>query len=110
MVAPLTLALVGGTGLTELDDSLESIAIDTPYAGFQPGRINHVRRAAGMNQQCRFGEFLHQSAGAAGMIEVNVGDDDVAHRFPAPSSLFQHLHQSVHAGVRSGLDDRDFDT
>ena len=31
MAAQLTLALVGGTGLTELDDSLESISIETPY-------------------------------------------------------------------------------
>jgi 5'-methylthioinosine phosphorylase len=31
MAARVTLALVGGTGLTELDDSLESINVETPY-------------------------------------------------------------------------------
>jgi len=31
MSAELTLGLIGGTGLTELDDSIESIAVDTPY-------------------------------------------------------------------------------
>jgi 5'-methylthioinosine phosphorylase len=31
MSAEVTLALVGGTGLTELDESLETISIETPY-------------------------------------------------------------------------------
>jgi purine nucleoside phosphorylase len=31
MAADLTLALVGGTGLTELDDGAEAIPLDTPY-------------------------------------------------------------------------------
>jgi len=31
MAADVTLALVGGTGLTELDESLESISIETPF-------------------------------------------------------------------------------
>ena len=31
MTGELTLALVGGTGLTELDESLDSIPIETPY-------------------------------------------------------------------------------
>ena len=31
MAAGLTLAMVGGTGLTELDDSLETISLETPY-------------------------------------------------------------------------------
>ena len=31
MSAPVTLALVGGTGLTELDETVKSISVDTPY-------------------------------------------------------------------------------
>jgi len=31
MAAEITLALVGGTGLTELDDHAETLSIDTPY-------------------------------------------------------------------------------
>ena len=31
MSAPVTLALVGGTGLTELDETVKSISVETPY-------------------------------------------------------------------------------
>ena len=31
MGAPLTLGMIGGTGLTELDDSTEKLDIETPY-------------------------------------------------------------------------------
>ena len=31
MAAPLTLALIGGTGLTELNDDAETLVVDTPY-------------------------------------------------------------------------------
>lgn len=43
MAAELTLALVGGTGLTELDKHVESLAIDTPYG--QPSAAIQVIQA-----------------------------------------------------------------
>jgi 5'-methylthioinosine phosphorylase len=42
MSAPATLALVGGTGLTEVDESVKSISVDTPY-GEPSAPISEIR-------------------------------------------------------------------
>lgn len=42
MRQPITLALVGGTGLTELDDSAEGLHIETPY-GSPSAAVREVR-------------------------------------------------------------------
>ena len=54
-------------------------AVDLGRAGEQLRRVDHVPGAAGVDDEPRRGEPGEQRARAGGVVEVHVGDDDVAH-------------------------------
>jgi translocation and assembly module TamA len=72
---------------------------------FKFGGIDHVPCAMRMHHQRGIGQFLHQPAGAAGVVEVHVGEDHIAHRFALPAAAFQHFQDTFHAVVGAGFND-----
>jgi len=58
------------------------------YTGYQPRRFRHVAGPTRMHDQLGVREGAHQTAGPAGMIEVDVGQYHVIHcRHPQPYAL-----------------------
>ena len=60
--------------------------------------------AAGVNDQCRIGELLHQAAGATGMIEMDVGGHDIGNSLGRYALTPQHFQQYRHRIVSAGVD------
>ncbi|MNM76312.1 hypothetical protein D3C81_881330 [compost metagenome] len=50
-------------------------AVHRSGAGNQPGRVDHVLRAARVHHQPGVGQLLHQRTGAACMIQMHMGND-----------------------------------
>ncbi len=95
-----------------LDGAVEAakrgLAVNRDGARDEPRRVDHVARAARMDQQRRLVEAPHHRAGAAGMVEVHVGRDYVSDllRFDVE---FGERRRDVGKRVgRAGLDQRGF--
>ena len=69
-------------------------------------RVDHVRGAARMQYGLRVGQLVHQQAGAAGMIEVYVCQENIVDRTRVEVLLAQRIEQQRHAGVGAGIDKR----
>lgn len=83
------------------------LAINGGDAGDKLGGLGHVARAARMDDQFGVGEFAHERPGAAGVVEVDMGEDDVIDSIAAEADLvqrFQHIGQRV---VAAGIDEGD---
>ncbi|MNM41671.1 hypothetical protein D3C81_524940 [compost metagenome] len=81
-------------------------AIDGGGTGDQPGRIDHVRRAARMQHRTRIRQLLHQQASAAGMIQVHVGQQQPVHRLHAQPVVGQGLQHRRHRQAGTAVDER----
>jgi hypothetical protein len=57
-----------------------------------------------MNDAARVGQVLHQQAGSASMIEVNMRQEDKVHVTDVEILLSQPIEKKGHAGVRAGID------
>ena len=82
------------------------LTINSGDAGHQPGRLGHVARTARMHHQLGLGQFAHQRAGTAGVVEVDVAEDDVIDRIATQAQLIerrQHIRQRI---VAAGIDQR----
>src|SRR5579875_1854928 len=55
---------------------VERVAVDHPRTGHQPGRVGQVPRAALVHDDLRRREHLRDVARPAGVIEMDMGDDD----------------------------------
>ena len=62
-----------------------------------PARVNH---GPGVRQ------LLEQSPGAAGMVEVHVGDEQILDGLPRDAEPLQRRQQVRHRVNRAGVDDR----
>ena len=55
------------------------LAIDGSGTGHQARRVDHVRGGTRVRHQTRIGQLAHQHAGAAGMVEMGVGQQQPVH-------------------------------
>ena len=65
-----------------------------------------MARAARMDDEPRAGQMLHQQADAAGVVEVDVGRDDVVDRVDVEIGGGERGEQARHRVVRAGIDER----
>ena len=77
--------------------------VNLRHAGDQPGRFGHVPRAPRMHNEPCIRKFRHHAARATGMIEMNMGQDDVVDSAviqPKPAQCGERVWQGiVAAGV-----------
>ena len=59
-----------------------------------------------MYDAARVRQLLHQRAGASGVIEVNVGQEDVVDVLGLEVVLVECVEQQRHAEVGAGIDER----
>lgn len=81
------------------------LAVNRGDAGDKLGGLGHVARAARMDDELGVREFAHERAGAAGVVEVDMGEDDVIDSIAAEADLVQrflHIGQRV---VAAGIDE-----
>lgn len=64
--------------------------------GNQPGRIDHVRRAARVQHRLCVRQLLHQQAGAAGVVQVHVGQQQPVDRVHTQAGVRQRLQHGRH--------------
>ena len=69
------------------------LAIHRAGAGIKNAWINHVACTARVQQQRGIRQFLHQLPGAAGMIQMHMGQDQVLHLFHCNPFAFQCTQQ-----------------
>ena len=81
-------------------------AVDAPGAGDQLLGIDHVRRAARMQYGTGVGERPHQCAGAASVIQVHVGQQQVVDRLGRDAELGERGEQVRHREVSADIDER----
>ena len=55
------------------------LAVDLRGPGGEPGGVDHVARPLRVDGERRPRALLHQGAGAAGVVEVDMGRNDVVH-------------------------------
>ena len=103
-------ALERGLGKVFRDrDELAVVAIrnlapvNRAHTFHERGRIDHVARAARMNDELRFRQLLHQQARTAGVIEMHVRQDHVVDAGPGQAEDFECLHQARDGVIRSGV-------
>ena len=69
-------------------------------------RRTEVSRPLGMHEDGGGGEVLGQAAGAAAVVEVHVGHDDVGQVVRPHTLLLESSDHAVEAGLRPRLDER----
>ena len=82
------------------------VAVHRPCAGLQPRWVDHVPGAAWVHQELRLGQLLHQQPRAAGVIEMNVGDNHVSHLLAGPAAGLQQAQHVRHRGAGPGFYER----
>ena len=65
-----------------------------------------MARAARMDDEPRARQVLHQEADAAGVVEVDVGRDDVVDGVDVEPGSGERGEQARHRVVRAGIDER----
>ena len=65
-----------------------------------------MARAARMDDEPGAGQVLHQQADAAGVVEVDVGRDDVVDGVDVEPGAVERGEQARHRMVRAGIDER----
>ena len=71
--------------------------------GEQRRRVGHVRRAARMHHQPGFGKGLHHRPGPAGVIQMDVGQENVIDAGRRQSQAPQGVQYPRQAGVGGGV-------
>ena len=69
-------------------------------------RIGHVCDAARMQHRGGAGQRLHQCAGATGMVEMHVGQEQEIHGIARHAEFIEGGEDQRHGGVGPGIDDR----
>ena len=83
------------------------LTIDRHRALDQFARIYHVAGAARMHGELRIGQLGHQQPGAAGMIKVDVGENQVIDIGLAQAAGMQGSEDMRHRAVDRAIDHRD---
>ena len=71
-------------------------AVDGFGAGDQFRRIDHVPRTPRVHHHLRFGQGAHQHAGTAGVVQVHMGGQYVAHPLRGDAARLQQRKQARH--------------
>ncbi len=74
--------------------------------GNQPGRVDHVRRTARVQHCLCVGQLLHQQAGAAGVVQVHVREQQPVHRVNGQTRVGQRLQHRRHRQAGATVDER----
>jgi hypothetical protein len=88
-----------GHGQHLAPQALHVIAVQTLRARVQPRGIDQVPRAALVHVNTQIGPALHERAGRAGVVEVDVGEQQRSGPLVA-----QRLQQRLQAGAGPGVD------
>jgi hypothetical protein len=83
------------------------VAVDARGAGHQLRRVDHVRRAAFVDEHADVRMLAHQRASRAGMIEVDVRQQDRLDLARRHAAGFEAGDQVGQAAGRPGIDQRD---
>ena len=95
-----------GTGGHPPVEAVEQRAVDARRAVDEPGRIDEVARAALVHDHGGDGEVGGEVADGAGVVEVDVGDDDPAQVGGAEPERGERRVHGGDARLRTGLDQR----
>ena len=87
------------------DRSTSCGAVDARRASDETRRIDEVARAARMDDEPRVRQVLHQQARAAGMVEMDVGRDDVVDRVDADAGASERREQARDGVVGARVDE-----
>ena len=60
-------------------EHVERVAVEPPRARLEPARLDEMRRADRGDVHLQRGVRAHEGAGRAGMVEVDVGEEQVRH-------------------------------
>ncbi len=60
--------------------------------------------APGMHDGMSIRQFPHQFTGTAGVVEMNVGQENILNIADIPIQLLQGLEQKFHAVIRASID------
>jgi hypothetical protein len=82
------------------------LAIDRHRSLHQLAWVDHVPRATWMHNQFGIRAGRDEGAGGAGVVEVDVGDDDEIHRFRRHTQIGQGGQDMRHGIVGAGIDNR----
>ena len=85
---------------------IQLFAVHRARAGDELGGVDHVRRAARMHHAGGARQRAHERAGAAGMIEVHVREEQEVHRVGRELQLLERREYQRNGGVGPGIDDR----
>ena len=81
------------------------LAVHALRTGDEFLRVGHVRCAARVQHATRVRQRLHQQASASGVIEMDVGQEDVVDVAAIEIVLLQRVEQVRHAVVGAGVDE-----
>jgi hypothetical protein len=79
--------------------ALHVVAVQARGAGDELARVDEMRRAALMDPHLDLGPAAHEGARGAGVVEVDVGQQDALGR------LVEGVHERLMRGLRAGVDD-----
>ena len=79
------------------------VAIEPARAVQQLGRVDHVRRPRLVHADPDVGVLAHEGAGGAGVVEVDVGEENRPHVGRRDALLAERRTQGVEAGRRPGV-------
>lgn len=83
------------------------VAVDLASARFELGRVDEVARGPGMGHETRARKGLEEGGRPAGVVEVRVGHDHVAHGLRGQTPLLHRREDEGSRLRRAGFDHRD---
>jgi hypothetical protein len=91
-----------GDGQHLAPQGVHQVAVDAPGAGHQAGRVDQVRRADVMDVDMR--SLPGPPAGGTGVVEVDVGQQDMANIGRAIAVAGQRINDGRNCRAGTGLD------
>ena len=85
---------------------VERVAVQAPRARFEPGRVDQVRCTHLRHVHDQVGMPADEHAGGAGMVEVDVREQQVTHVLEREAALREPLVEALDAGRRPAVEER----
>ena len=87
-------------------ERVERVAVETPRTCFEPAGIGQVRRADLRDVYLQRGVLAYEDPGRAGMVEMNVGEEQVAKVLELEPALAQGRVQALEACRGAAVEER----